>query len=588
MYYNLHLPVVPDLFDDLARTRLLSTIEEDGSDLQESTEHDYFQLDHIPTLGMTSPPVMNPHPLQPQPLLPPSHQPFSFASMPQLFQGGDDTLSADSPMHAASAISFNDPWAVADSNLPKAPPRTVSLHSSSFTTADYATVTMPEEVGQPAELDTPVHRARHSMIHISPSGPKPVVPPSPANKDRSLEEEEVEMRHLSQESNPTSSEKSVGILTEAAEENRSASVVSETDRDLEVTPTPDVVPQDGSDVLLYAGQSNPSESGSNIVTNPAVHEDGDSRETPAQTVETGSNLTAMSLSSQITHSEAPPPSNSGPNSHSHSPTNINNEAPPKSHTPSPSSHLSSSRPPIETSLDTGLRHSPKIGQKSPKAVRRSNSSANTSPVLRPKKTQKTPEHRPTSEFVVLEPLSPEHGQELNQQYDFLRRTLSHSQRRYSQRGRNPNQRKNRKTARGAAATTATGENSNIATSGLVQNQVAPSSSSNSRPPSSNSGPANSGDSENLSRDARQRQAIGQLQSIVRESDSAVPTTSSRREGLEERVDQHGRVYYMNHLTRTIAFGNRGGADQAETTPTQADMQTRREMLDRRWASYEVF
>ena len=43
---------------------------------------------------------------------------------------------------------------------------------------------------------------------------------------------------------------------------------------------------------------------------------------------------------------------------------------------------------------------------------------------------------------ILAPLSPEHGNELTEQYEFLRRTLSHSRRRYSQRRQHPRQRRN--------------------------------------------------------------------------------------------------------------------------------------------------
>ena len=42
----------------------------------------------------------------------------------------------------------------------------------------------------------------------------------------------------------------------------------------------------------------------------------------------------------------------------------------------------------------------------------------------------------TSDLPVLQPLSPTHDSDLNEQYDYLRRTLSHSRRRYSTRRRN--------------------------------------------------------------------------------------------------------------------------------------------------------
>jgi len=532
---------------------------------------------------------MNPHPLQPKPL-PSSHQPFSFASSPQLFQVGDNS-TADTPLHAASAVTLNDPWAVADSNLPKAPPRTASLRNSSFTTADSTVESVPGgRAVQPSAMDTPVHRAKHSKIHISPSGPMGIMS-SLTDKDTPVDEEEG--RGLISAMSSKNTETSISGV---ASEDCVNLAASETYTNHERTSTSDAMfPQAGSSGSAHRDESNPPEFDSNLVTDPTILHKEDSRQPPFQASATESNLTATeSPRSPNTPGDAPPPSTNEPISSSH--TLSNNEAPPKRHTSSPTSYPPSCRPPIETSLDTGLRLSPQIGQKSPKAVRRSASSASTSPVLRLKKSRDTPEHRPTSEFVVLEPLSPEHGQELNQQYEFLRRTLSHSQRRYSRKGRYPKQRKNQNA--GETAATA-GENSNIAVSGLIQSQVAPSSPSTSRPSStspsssSTSPTPSSSANENLSRTARQRQAIGQLQSIVRESGNATPTTSSRqegrglREGLEERVDQHGRVYYMNHLTRTIAFGNRGGANPAEDTPTQADMQTRREMLDRRWASYGV-
>ena len=67
-------------------------------------------------------------------------------------------------------------------------------------------------------------------------------------------------------------------------------------------------------------------------------------------------------------------------------------------------------------------------------------------------------------------------------------------------------------------------------------------------------------------------------------------------GRQAHVDHHGRTYYMDHNTRTIAYngGQRegGGGErrrEEETgdrgTPERRnprDMQTRREMLDRRY------
>ena len=55
-----------------------------------------------------------------------------------------------------------------------------------------------------------------------------------------------------------------------------------------------------------------------------------------------------------------------------------------------------------------------------------------------------------------------------------------------------------------------------------------------------------------------------------------------------RVDHHGRTYYMDHNTRTIAYngGSREeGGRATEVSPARQnprEMQTRREMLDRRY------
>ena len=67
-----------------------------------------------------------------------------------------------------------------------------------------------------------------------------------------------------------------------------------------------------------------------------------------------------------------------------------------------------------SNLDAGLRRNKNPNLSTPPSQRRSH---------------------PVTDLPVLTPLSPEHGRELNQQYEFLRRTLSHSQRRYSERRR---------------------------------------------------------------------------------------------------------------------------------------------------------
>ncbi len=65
-----------------------------------------------------------------------------------------------------------------------------------------------------------------------------------------------------------------------------------------------------------------------------------------------------------------------------------------------------------------------------------------SPLARRKDITSSPVH-PRGELGALQPLSPEHGTQMSDQYEFLRRTLSHSHRRYSTR-RRPN-RKGRRT-----------------------------------------------------------------------------------------------------------------------------------------------
>jgi len=47
--------------------------------------------------------------------------------------------------------------------------------------------------------------------------------------------------------------------------------------------------------------------------------------------------------------------------------------------------------------------------------------------------------------------------------------------------------------------------------------------------------------------------------------------------VERHVDQHGRPYYMDHSTHTITYEEREG----RALGAEPNMQTRREMLDRR-------
>ena len=94
--------------------------------------------------------------------------------------------------------------------------------------------------------------------------------------------------------------------------------------------------------------------------------------------------------------------------------------------------------PTSSSLDIGGRS--RTSSNLDRGTRESNlDSSNLDAGSRAKKSrpttppsQQTASH-PATNLPVLSPLSPDHGTELNQQYEFLRRTLSHSQRRYSQR-----------------------------------------------------------------------------------------------------------------------------------------------------------
>ena len=60
-------------------------------------------------------------------------------------------------------------------------------------------------------------------------------------------------------------------------------------------------------------------------------------------------------------------------------------------------------------------------------------------------------------------------------------------------------------------------------------------------------------------------------------------------GREARVDHHGRTYYMDHSTRTIAYNGGSREDRGRTAAPRVspsrqnprEIQTRREMLDRR-------
>lgn len=116
-------------------------------------------------------------------------------------------------------------------------------------------------------------------------------------------------------------------------------------------------------------------------------------------------------------------------------------------------------------------------------------------------SQKAESH-PATNLPVLSPLSPEHGTELNQQYEFLRRTLSHSQRRYSQRRKQQGEQGGNRRERDFSATVGGRRNTS----------------------SAGGGSSNSGDVE-----SRRKQTVGQLRDLLRNSENAT-TTNHNHEG----------------------------------------------------------
>lgn len=517
---------------------------EDGGEGQES---DYIHLDKIQTFLQNSPPEMHPHPLGPH-LLPSSTYPSQQVESLQYVTPIND----NAPSSAAQDYK---------EELPPAPPRTSSLRNNSFTSDKSIEAAIAFAVGGgldgerinkdcgDKDGDTvtrpPVARPRRSKVHILPvAAPRRSI--TPPNKDHAREGEipSSSPSHVTRDFERVNvGDERVGgregdvTLMEAGEgEGATALVLSPPPEEVETGTTPTAPTSTTHDSIVSSKPT--SYSGSN----PALDEfNSASRESGSQNA-SPSNLSVMSSpsSSPLHHSQHPTSSHSNTSSPSH---------------------------PVETSLDIGLRQSPMLGRASDlneTSIRRTHSNVGDSPIFR-SKTPQSPVRRPSSEFVVLQPLSPEHGQHLNQQYEFLRRTLSHSQRRFSQRGRHPRDRKGRGNA-GGEGSSEQGAQGGLGESGLVKNQVSP-------------GTTNGG--ENLTKDTRQKQAIGQLKTITRESENEAPHGGGVRNGnLEEHVDQHGRTYYMNHLTRTIAFDRAGNSEAA---PTQQDMQTRREMLDRRWA-----
>lgn len=229
--------------------------------------------------------------------------------------------------------------------------------------------------------------------------------------------------------------------------------------------------------------------------------------------------------------------------------------------------------PVQSDLDRSMRMAAvasataaRLASNLEKSPVRRTSSNNNSPILR-SKSPHTPNmsRRPSSEMLVLQPLSPEHGDDLNERYEFLRRTLSHSQRRYSQRGRRPREkREGAKVPNGGV--TGEGRSGGGVANGVIANGSVP----------------RSGLERSMSnRDYKQRKTIGNLRDIVRGSEGQAPPPApppEEEDDMVAHVDQHGRIYYMDHNNRTIAF-NRTATPGAPSP--QQEVQTRREMLDRR-------
>lgn len=290
-------------------------------------------------------------------------------------------------------------------------------------------------------------------------------------------------------------------------------------------------------------------------------EEADSETTSPNNKDSNSNAISDSSSTQDDGIQSASREDESQNSSSSAPSLTSTSRHHKHHSPNSDT--------LESSMDTGVRLlSPRPRRASDTSEGNSgqtHSSGAGSPIARCK-TPQTPVHRPSAEFVVLQPLSPEHGLELNEQYEFLRRTLSHSQRRFSQRGRKPRERRGHHSQRGGEGSNRLVVQRGKTESGLMKSQVSPRLLR-----------------AQTSKEVRQKQTIGQLKSILLESENQPPQQENRNEDLEEHIDQHGRTYYMDHVTRTIAFDRLGDVEDVDVPPQQQDMQTRREMLDRRWA-----
>ena len=115
----------------------------------------------------------------------------------------------------------------------------------------------------------------------------------------------------------------------------------------------------------------------------------------------------------------------------------------------PTQEVSGNLSNASSNLDKGMRRGPRPHSHTPRPLGHTLSSPEGSPVVlrrrlgeresplaRRRNITSSPVNQ-RGDLEVLQPLSPEHGLQLNDQYNLLRRTLSHSHRRYSTR-RRPN------------------------------------------------------------------------------------------------------------------------------------------------------
>ncbi|XP_003383206.1 PREDICTED: uncharacterized protein LOC100640398 [Amphimedon queenslandica] len=171
--------------------------------------------------------------------------------------------------------------------------------------------------------------------------------------------------------------------------------------------------------------------------------------------------------------------------------------------------------------------------------------------------------------------------EVNEQYEFLRRTLSHSRRRYSARFKRPRPvsrpRENGESSLDAPWLSREPEESQLDKPGKIR-----------PPPSSSSRSAHQSQQRNKVQSARRPHPHHGTRAGHTSTRSAV-NSSGRGEA---HVDNIGRTYYMDHTTHTIHYG-----DSTSSQPTRDSeerdgegggergaLDARREMLNRRYQS----